>query len=194
MQLKCIRSNPISLANGSKKFAIYSNKEISCIPIFAKSQITIPVGAAIETALPKTKSVLSKIERTIIFPIWGFLYGGNSKVKLEGIPFKTVCDNIFEMTNVIKIPSKITSKTVRVDKIDAPKPIPNPPIKIVAIVIKKGNLPLQGTNAFVSIAINFSRGEFIILQPTTPAALHPKSHAHSQSLFPRSRTFFKTIV
>ena len=86
------------------------------------------------------------------------------------------------MTNVIKIPSKITSKTVKVDKIDAPKPIPNPPIKIVAIVIKKGNLPLHGTNAFVSIAISFSRGEFMILQPTTPAALHPKSHAHSQSL------------
>ena len=46
------------------------------------------------------------------------------------------------------------------------------------IVIRSGNLPLQGTKAFVSIAINFSLGESIILHPTTPAALQPKSHTH----------------
>ena len=37
--------------------------------IFAISQITIPAGAATETALPKTKRVLSKIDLIIIFPI-----------------------------------------------------------------------------------------------------------------------------
>ena len=42
------------------------------------------------------------------------------------------------------------------------------------IVISKGNLPLHGTNAFVSIEIIFSLGESIILHPTTPAALQPK--------------------
>lgn len=46
-------------------------------------------------------------------------------------------------------------------------------INTVAIVIKNGNLPLHGTKAFVSIAINFSLGESIILAPTTPAALQP---------------------
>ena len=48
-----------------------------------------------------------------------------------------------------------------------------PEIKIVEIVIKNGNLPLQGTKQLVRIAINFSLGEFIILQPVTPAALQP---------------------
>ena len=46
-------------------------------------------------------------------------------------------------------------------------------INTVATVIKNGNLPLHGTNAFVNIAINLSLGESIILHPTTPAALHP---------------------
>ena len=44
---------------------------------------------------------------------------------------------------------------------------------IVDIAIKVGNLPLQGTKLFVSIAINLSLGESIILHPITPAALHP---------------------
>ena len=90
------------------------------------------------------------------------------------MPFNTVLDKIFEIKKVINIPSKITNKTVRVDKIEAPKPIPNPQIKIEEIVINKGNLPLHGTKAFVRIAINFSLVELIILQPTTPAALQPK--------------------
>ena len=45
---------------------------------------------------------------------------------------------------------------------------------IVEIAIKVGNRPLQGTNVFVSIAINLSLGESIILHPITPQALHPK--------------------
>ena len=36
-------------------------------------------------------------------------------------------------------------------------------IKIVAIDIKNGNLPLHGTKLFVNIAINLSLGESIIL-------------------------------
>ena len=94
-------------------------------------------------------------------------------MKLEGIPFKTVFDKIFEIINVIKIPSKTTNNTVSVDRIEAPNPIPKLPINIVDIVISKGNLPLQGTKAFVNIAINFSLVEFIIRHPTTPAALQP---------------------
>ena len=45
--------------------------------------------------------------------------------------------------------------------------------KILATVIKKGYLPLQGTKLLVSIATNLSRGESIILQPVTPHALQP---------------------
>ena len=47
-------------------------------------------------------------------------------------------------------------------------------MKIVAIVIKNGYLPLQGTKLLVKIAINRSLGESIILHPVTPHALQPK--------------------
>lgn len=58
--------------------------------------------------------------------------------------------------------------------------IPNevPAINIEAIVFKNGKRPLQGTKLLVSIEINRSLGESIILAPTTPAALQPNPHAH----------------
>ena len=46
-------------------------------------------------------------------------------------------------------------------------------INTIATVIKNGKRPLQGTKLLVKIETNFSRGESIILQPTTPAALQP---------------------
>ena len=67
----------------------------------------------------------------------------------------------------------------------------NPPMKILAIVIKNGNLPLQGTNAFVSIAINLSRGESMILHPTTPAALQPNPMHMVNACFPVVHAFLK---
>ena len=70
------------------------------------------------------------------------------------------------------------ARTTKVDINEALKPEVNLPINIIETVIKKGNLPLQGTKLLVKIAINFSRGESIILHPITPAALHPKPHAH----------------
>lgn len=51
-------------------------------------------------------------------------------------------------------------------------------------VIKKGNLPLHGINAFVSIDISFSLGESIILHPTTPAALQPSPIHIVSACFP----------
>lgn len=75
------------------------------------------------------------------------------------------------------------TKTNKVDISEALKPEAKLPINIIDIVIKNGNLPLQGTKLLVKIAINFSRGESIILQPITPAALQPNPHTHSESLF-----------
>lgn len=54
-----------------------------------------------------------------------------------------------------------------------------PAINIDEIVIKNGKRPLQGTKLLVSVAINLSLGESIILVPTTPAALQPNPHTHS---------------
>ena len=106
-------------------------------------------------------------------PICGVLYGGSSNVKDEGSPFNIVLDSIFETNNVNKIPNKTTSITTTAATNPENIAAIEPEINIVAIVIKNGNLPLQGTKQFVSIAINFSLGEFIILVPTTAAALQP---------------------
>ena len=45
---------------------------------------------------------------------------------------------------------------------------------IEIIVISMGNLPLHGVKLFVSMAINLSLGESIILHPVTAQALQPK--------------------
>ena len=74
------------------------------ILIVAKSQIISPAGAATAKALTNTNNVLSKIDLTKILPIWGFLYGGSSNVKEEGIPFNIVLDSILDTINVKKIP------------------------------------------------------------------------------------------
>ena len=46
-----------------------------------------------------------------------------------------------------------------------------------------GNLPLQGIKLLVRMAISRSRGESIIRQPVTPAALQPKPMHMAQPLF-----------
>ena len=52
-------------------------------------------------------------------------------------------------------------------------PVNKLPTNIEAIVIRKGNLPLQGTKLLVKIAIRRSRGE-----STIPCSITTKSHAH----------------
>lgn len=70
------------------------------------------------------------------------------------------------------------AKTVKVDRIEALNPDAKQLMNIIETVIKNGNLPLQGTKLLVKMAINFSRGESIILHPITPAALQPNPHTH----------------
>lgn len=127
-------------------------------PIFTFANIhnTIPAGAATDTALPNTNSVLSNIDLIIIFFTCGFLYGGNSKIKLELSPLSKVFDKNFDIIKVNIIPSNTTTKTDIVDISEFLKLNPIPDIKIVDIVIKNGNLPLQGTKALVKIAISLS--------------------------------------
>ena len=112
------------------------------IETFANNHITIPIGAATATALPKTKIVLSRSDLTNILPICGFLYGGSSKMKDEGTPFKIVLDKSFEIRSVKNIPSKITKTTAKVDTIDEKKPVKYEPINIAETVIRNGNLPI----------------------------------------------------
>ena len=180
---KMYPSIPINLANRSKNVAICVSILIPPTYIFPIIQIIIPAGSATVIALPKTNNVLSNIERISTFPICGFLYGGNSNIKDDGIPFNTVFDRILETIKVIPIPSSITNNTMIVDTIDE-KPPKLFAKNMVAIVIKNGNLPLHGTNPFVNIDINLSLGESIILHPTTPAALQPNPMHIVSACFP----------
>ena len=93
-------------------------------------------------------------------------------MKEEGTPFNTVDDRIFEEMNVPSIPSSIMAVSIKAANIEFKK-LAEFAIKNIEInVISVGNLPLHGTRLLVMIAISLSRGESIILQPTTPAALH----------------------
>ena len=71
-----------------------------------------PAGAAITIALPKTNIVLSIIEVYKTLPNFGFLYGGNSNVKLEGMPLRRVLDNKYDTPKVIKIPKITINETI----------------------------------------------------------------------------------
>jgi hypothetical protein len=105
-------------------------------------------------------------------------YGGSSNINDDDIPFKIVLDNIFDINNVKKIPINTTISTIIVEIIEDVKRFVSEPKKIIAIVIRSGNLPLHGTNAFVIIAISLSLGESIILQPDYSSCITAKSHAH----------------
>ncbi|MNI74249.1 hypothetical protein D3C73_1303220 [compost metagenome] len=58
------------------------------------------------------------------------------------------------------------------------------PKNTVETAINVGNLPLHGTKLLVRIAISLSLGESIILQPITPAALHPNPIHIDKHCFP----------
>ena len=152
------------------------------ILILAIIQISSPAGAATIIARPKTKRVLSKIERIIILPINGLRYGGNSKVKEEGNPFRIVIDNIFDITRVIIIPNITTPVMVMAEIIV--ENLSELSMNIPVIVISIGKRPLHGTKLLVIVAINLSLGESIILQAIIPAALQPKPMHMVSACFP----------
>ena len=139
-----------------------------------------------DTARPRTNKARSNIERVIIFDICGFRYGGNSRVYDDGTPFSIVDESAFVTKNVTKIPRMITKVSNKDDSRFPPSLIENPMISIEISVIMVGNLPLHGTKLFVSIASSFSRGESIILHPTTPAALQPNPIHIVSACFPQA--------
>ena len=155
--------------------------------MFDKHQIISPIGAATTTALPKTKSVLSKIEWIIILPICGFLNGGSSRINDEGNPLRTVLERIFDVRSVIAIDNIINPVKNIVD-------IKEDDVKNIDInVIKIGNLPLHGTKLFVKIAINLSLVESIILVPITPHALHPNPIHIVKDCFPWAQDLLNNL-
>lgn len=172
--VRIVPSSPISVPNGSKKFIMYDKIGILLMFVFVKNQIIIPAGIVIYMALPKTNIVLSKIDLIIVFSIFGFLYGGSSRVNEDCSPFKMVFDRIFDMISVISIENIMNPKSIRADSMDVISLFDAFVTKKMDIIaISDGNLPLHGENTFVRMAISFSFFDSIILHPITPQALHP---------------------
>lgn len=191
--IKIYPSRPNDFAKGSIKLAAEDKMLISPINIFAIIHIINPAGIATNTARPKTNNVLSRMDRTMIFPTCGFLYGGNSRVKLEGIPLRNVLDSNLEIINVITTPNMIILVRINADIIDLNGPESDPTKNMAITEISMGNLPLQGTKLFVIIAINLSLGESIILHPIIPAALHPNPIHIVSACLPQALDFLKKL-
>ena len=60
---------------------------------------------------------------------------------------------------------------------------------MVTKAIKIGSRPLQGVKLLVKMAINRSRGESIMRQPVTPAALQPNAMHVVKHCFPQAPAF-----
>lgn len=142
-------------------------------------------------ALSKTLRVLSMILLTMTFKYCGFRYGGNSKVKDDGSPFRRVLDKILDTNSVVKIPKRMIAVKKKTFKRLAL--VEKPTKNMVIIDIIAGNLPLQGTRLLVKIAIKRSLLESIILQPLTPTALQPKPIHIVKACLPQARHFLKHL-
>ena len=185
-------SRPMAFPKGLRAFATLRRRLAPRKDVFARIHVTMPAGAEIMAALTKTNTVRSRNDRIMVLSIWGRLYGGSSMANAEGMPFRTVLDRTHDMTRVINIPrdTQTSSQTVVVlilaaDMMTGLK-------KMADIRIIAGNLPLQGTNVFVRIAISLSLGESMILHATTPAALHPNPIHIVKACLPWLPTRLKT--
>ena len=139
--------------------------------IFARSQIRSPAGTAIITALPRTKTVLSSMERTITRGIFGLRYGGISRIKDDGLPCRMVDERSLDAMSVNITPSSITAARMSAQTTEG-SPVPAEKNTVITVT-RAGKRPLHGMKAFVSMAMRRSFSESIILAPTTPAALQP---------------------
>ena len=102
----------------------------------------------------------------------------------EGKPFRSVAERSFETKSVTTTPKTITvnNKPAETSERNGNEiPVAK---NIVIIAIKVGNLPLQGTKLFVTVAIIRSLGDSIIRQPVTPQALHPNPINIVRDCFP----------
>ena len=166
-------SSPMNCAGVSRSAAQCAKMEPPPIWQLVKHQITAPAGAAARQALPSTKIVRSSSERTSTLPNWGLRYGGSSSVKEDGTPRRMVCDSRRDTANVTKTPSRISPSSNRAELTERHSPLPAAKNREIQVIMV-GNLPLQGIKLLVRMAISRSRGESIMRQPVTPAALQPK--------------------
>jgi hypothetical protein len=105
-------------------------------------------------------------------------------VKLEGTPCRMVWERNQETNRVIRTPARTRRTTSPAARKVPVRPEASPPMKMLARVMRRGKRPLQGTKLLVRMASSRSRGESIIRQEITPAALQPKPMHMVRACFP----------
>lgn len=92
---------------------------------------------------------------------------------VDAVPFSSVLERNIDAVKVRAMPRRTTAVTLKETISVVYSAANRPAMKMEAMAIRVGNLPLQGTKLFVSIATSRSLGESMIRQATTPAALQP---------------------
>ena len=113
-------------------------------------------------------------------------------MKEEASPRSSVADSSREAAKVMATPS--SSARVSSSARSASPPAPALPAKnSVMTEIRVGKRPLQGTKLLVMTAMSRSRGESMIRQPATPAALQPKPMHMVSACLPQALHFLKPL-
>lgn len=102
---------------------------------------------------------------------------------------RRVPDRSRETQKVMNTPSRMTARRMTADTAAFPGAAPTPTKNMVMTLMRKGNHPLQGTKLLVRMAMSRSRGESMILHPTTPAALHPNPMHIVSACLPQAFAF-----
>ena len=145
------------------------------------------------TARPRTNRVRSQTERSSTWPTCGRRNGGSSCVKEEGTPRSSVRESSFVIPKVAKIPSRIMPVSMSAERTERPAPPAVPTKKMRIRLTRVGNRPLQGTKLLVRIASSRSRGESMMRQPTTPAALQPNPMQMVRACLPQAPQRFSGL-
>ena len=107
----------------------------------------------------------------------------------EGIPFRMVPESSREIRKVTATPNTITPTSMSADTADCSGATTLPTKNMVIRAIIVGSLPLHGAKLLVKIAIKRSRGESMIRQPMTPAALQPNPMQIVSACLPQACAF-----
>ena len=103
------------------------------------------------------------------------------------MPRSRVAESSRDMSRVAPTPSTSTPVSSRAltPPLHGPAPAKNTPSRAMRV----GKRPLQGTRLLVRAATSRSRGESMIRQPTTPAALQPKPMHMVRACLPQALAF-----
>ena len=187
-------SSPMSFANGSSAPEKADNRLSPRTVTFAASQIIMPAGAATAAALPRTKRVLSKIERTMTFKTCGFLYGGISRVNDDGTPRRSVFDSIRDETKVKKYAEYNNKRQKCGGKYRTAYAEAAGGKKYGYNTYERRKTPVAGDKAVCYNGYKLFARTVYYAAAGDPYCVAPEAHTHRESLFAAGTAFSEAVV